>query len=163
MIYQLITIISPELSEEDLTKIPKKVADLIKNRGGKILKDEDLGRKKLATKIKKQEFGHFWRYELDISSGEAAQKFFQKDIKKVPGLMRLMIIKLKPVKIEEKVEKKIKKAVAPKPVKLGKPRVAVKSIKPKRIKPKSKIVTEMESEEDRMKTLDKKLDEILKE
>jgi small subunit ribosomal protein S6 len=176
MTYQLTTIISPELDEKELEEANKKVAELVKNRGGKVLESEDQGRKKFVYPIKKQEFGHFLTFSLDLPQGEEAQKFFQKDIKKVPGIIRFLILKPRPVRVyekpkakKEKPEKVAEVKTEPKQIKITsvkiKPAPKIDKTEVKKVaKPKkSKIVTEIESEEDRMKTLDKKLDEILKE
>lgn len=59
---------------------------------------------------------------------------------------------------EEKIEKKKEVAKPKKPVKKSE-----KDVKPKISKEVAEIETETESEEDRLKALDKKLDELLKE
>lgn len=53
--YELTVLIHPDL-EADLEKPLTKVRDIVKNAGGEITSEDNWGKKKLAYKIKKEDF-----------------------------------------------------------------------------------------------------------
>lgn len=63
--YELTVLIHPDL-EASLDAPLKKVRDIITAAGGKITKEDNWGKKKLAYKIAKQEFGIYVYMELEL-------------------------------------------------------------------------------------------------
>lgn len=63
--YELTVLIHPDL-ETDLEAPLGKVRDIIKNAGGKIAKEENQGKKKLAYSINKENFAVYVYMELEL-------------------------------------------------------------------------------------------------
>lgn len=63
--YELTILVHPDL-EIDLDKPLKKIEQIITENGGKITKQDNWGKRKLAYPIKKQEFAVYVYYELEI-------------------------------------------------------------------------------------------------
>jgi small subunit ribosomal protein S6 len=62
--YELTVLIHPDL-EADLETPLTKVRDIIKNAGGKIIREDNWGKKKLAYAIRREEFGIY--IYMDVS------------------------------------------------------------------------------------------------
>lgn len=63
--YELTVLIHPDL-EMNLEPATAKVKDLVEKNGGKIIKEEDEGKKRLAYPIKNQDFAVYRYYELEL-------------------------------------------------------------------------------------------------
>ena len=181
MSYELLYIIAESVPEKDVSEITKQVAEIIKKRQGKVAKAEILGRKKIAYPIGKNQFGTFVNTLFSVPS-ENTKKII-RDVKGTEGIIRYLmtkkIEKMREVKKEvPKKRKEIKvKGVVGEEVKLEKPKLLEKPAKPSlakamedkpapqkpALKKESEITEKISSESDRLKKLDEKLDEILRE
>ncbi len=65
--YELMLIINPTLSEEEVKSTLKEIAGIIKKHSWKIEKEDVWGEKKLAYKINNSEKGYYILYDLDIN------------------------------------------------------------------------------------------------
>lgn len=63
--YELVVLYHPDL-EVDMTKPLEKVANIISKAGGKIISEDDWGRRKLAYKINKEDFAIYRVYDLEL-------------------------------------------------------------------------------------------------
>ena len=63
--YELTVLIHPDL-EADLEKPLTKVRELIKTSGGKITKEDNWGKKKLAYQIRKEDFAVYVSMDLEL-------------------------------------------------------------------------------------------------
>jgi small subunit ribosomal protein S6 len=63
--YELVALLHPDL-EIDLDKPLKKIEKIITDLGGKILKTDNWGKRKLAYPIKKQDFAVYFYYDLEL-------------------------------------------------------------------------------------------------
>jgi small subunit ribosomal protein S6 len=63
--YELTVLIHPDL-EVDIEAPLNKVRDLVKSNGGEILKEDNLGKKRLMYRIKKQEFAVYAYFEVNL-------------------------------------------------------------------------------------------------
>ncbi|MBL8160096.1 30S ribosomal protein S6 [Candidatus Saccharibacteria bacterium] len=70
--YELTVLIHPDL-EIDLEKPLTKVRDIIKANGGEITKEENQGKKKLAYRIRGEDFAVYTYFELNLP-GSSVQK-----------------------------------------------------------------------------------------
>jgi small subunit ribosomal protein S6 len=70
--YELTVLIHPDL-EMNLTPALDKISKLIESVGGKILKDTNEGKKRLAYAIKGQEFAVYYYYELELPAQAPAK------------------------------------------------------------------------------------------
>lgn len=70
--YELTVLYHPDL-EMNMEPATNKIKDLIEKNGGKITKEEDDGKKRLAYPIKKQDFALYRFYEVELPE-DAPQK-----------------------------------------------------------------------------------------
>ncbi len=185
--YELLYIVHPDL-EGSIEKITEKVAGFITKAGGKITSSEDLGKRKLAYKIAKNDFGIYSLVYFDIESVNL--KDVERDLRLSEEIMRSMVVavpvvspvtlaKRKPrlkkeemeakkdapasiIVAEEKPEKKVtKKADKAEVAKEAVAEVAEEKVAKKAAPKKTAKAVEKE-EKERLKKLDDKLEELLK-
>jgi small subunit ribosomal protein S6 len=90
--YELTYLISDNVPESELNKVTGKVGGYIDSLGGKILKEEIWGRRKLAYPIKKQEFATYITVNFDLPAEKAHE--FERNIELTSKIIRhLMIVK----------------------------------------------------------------------
>ena len=70
--YELTVLIHPDL-EMNLELATDKIKSLLEKNGGKILKEESEGKKKLAYRIKKQDFAVYYYYEVELPAKAPAK------------------------------------------------------------------------------------------
>lgn len=70
--YELTVLIHPDL-EMNLTPATDKIKTLIESCGGKIIKDSNEGKKRLAYSIKKQDFAVYYSYDLELPAQAPAK------------------------------------------------------------------------------------------
>jgi len=107
--YQLTYLISPRLNEEELKKIEEKLNSAIKEEGGILKNSQILGRKKLTSKIKKEEEAIFVNLDFDLNPEKIEN--LKKKINSESKILRSVIIlkKERERKVEAQRVKKIKK------------------------------------------------------
>lgn len=71
--YELIFIAAPTTSEEDLTKLTSQLEHVIADKGGKVTKTENWGRKKLAYPIRKFDEGIYTFIGIEGTGQEIAE------------------------------------------------------------------------------------------
>ncbi|OGY92717.1 MAG: 30S ribosomal protein S6 [Candidatus Komeilibacteria bacterium RIFCSPLOWO2_01_FULL_53_11] len=64
--YELLYLVTTEIPENELQKIQSEISGFITQQGGKIGKDEQLGRRKLAYPIKAERYGFYMLTEFDL-------------------------------------------------------------------------------------------------
>jgi small subunit ribosomal protein S6 len=90
--YELVCILG-SLDEMAKKEIIKKIKDFIVNLGGKIEKEESLGVKKLAYRIKKQTEGDYFLFLIELDS-KAVGKLDEK-LKREENLLRYLLVRIK--------------------------------------------------------------------
>ena len=65
MEYELTVLIHPD-READLEKSLKTVRDLVTNNGGTVVKEDNWGKKRLAYRIKKQDFAIYVSFDVTL-------------------------------------------------------------------------------------------------
>ena len=89
--YELVVLYHPDL-EVDITKPLEKVAKIIADAGGKIIAEDDWGRKKLAYKIQNEEFAIYRVYTLELPA-DAVEKI--NDTLNITGeVLRFLLTKV---------------------------------------------------------------------
>lgn len=63
--YELTVLINPDL-EADIESSSKKIKDLVTSNGGEIVSEENLGKKRLAYKIKNQDFAVYLYFDVKL-------------------------------------------------------------------------------------------------
>lgn len=147
--YELLYIVPITTEEDQLVEVMEKVAGLIKENGGEITKDKNLGKQKLAYPINNIHQGHYILIEFDIKKNKL--KDLDNALRMMNRVLRHMIT-VKKIKTEAELAEE-------------------KKIKEKLLKEKEKELEEKKEEEKEGKTkteekvsieeLDKKIDELL--
>jgi small subunit ribosomal protein S6 len=92
--YELLYIVPTPFTEKDLPAVAKKIKKIIEENGGKIIKEKNLGNKKLAYPIKQVYRGFYILLNLELDS-EKIEKL-NKELKLTPEVLRHLITR--PVK-----------------------------------------------------------------
>lgn len=70
--YELTVLVHPDL-EIDLDAPLTKVRDIVKNNGGEITKEDNWGKKKLAYRIKNQDFAVYVYFDVKLPAASVAK------------------------------------------------------------------------------------------
>ena len=73
--YEIMFIVKPTLSEEDIKKVVKNFQDVITNNGGKITETVEIGQRELAYEIKKFKSGYYYVITLEANDDKAIKEF----------------------------------------------------------------------------------------
>ena len=73
--YEIMFIVKPTLSEEDIKKVLKNFQDVITNNGGKITETVEMGQRELAYEIKKFKSGYYYVITLEANDDKAIKEF----------------------------------------------------------------------------------------
>lgn len=65
--YELMLIVDPSLSEDEIKNNLKEITTLVENNSWKVEKEDIWGEKKLSYKINKSEKGYYALYDLEIN------------------------------------------------------------------------------------------------
>ncbi len=146
--YELLYIVHPDL-EGSTEKIVEKVNGFIERAGGKVTSHEDLGKRKLAYKISKNDFGVYELTNFSLESVELAK--VERDLRLSEEIMRSMIVAIPEIS-EVKAAKK-------------KPRLKREEVEAKKEELANIIVSEEKSEKPAKKTTKKaeKTEEVVEE
>lgn len=188
--YELMYILHPDL-EGSSDKINEKVAGFIKKAEGEITNQEDWGKRKLAYRIAKNDFGVYVLVNFTMPSEKLPE--IERDLRLSEEVIRFIVVTLPEVRKERKVRTRDKKdvkkpeieevkttktvetketpVVEEKIEKKEKETVAKKTTEKKKAPTKAAIEKaekatkkeEAATEKERMKKLDEKLEEILGE
>jgi small subunit ribosomal protein S6 len=135
---------------EEVRPITKKVADIIKDNGGTVTKEQNLDKQKFAYPIKGQSHGYYFLYEFDLPTDKLIN--LNRILHLTNEVLRFIIVK-KQIKSEEqlKEETKIQEKIARK-----KEKKRIEEAKVEKVAKEKKGKISLEE-------LDKKLDEILED
>lgn len=100
--YELTVLIHPDL-EVDLETPLKKVRDIIANAGGEIIKEDNWGKKKLAYKIKREDFAVY--VYMDVKLPADAPLKISNTLNITDEVLRYLL-----VKVDEKGRKALEEA-----------------------------------------------------
>lgn len=73
--YEIMFIVKPTLSEEDIKKVVKNFQDVITNNGGKITETVEMGQRELAYEMKKFKSGYYYVITLEANDDKAIKEF----------------------------------------------------------------------------------------
>jgi small subunit ribosomal protein S6 len=90
--YELVCILG-SLDEMAKKEIIKKIKDFIVDLGGKIEKEEGLGVKKLAYRIKKQTEGDYFLFLIELDSKTVGK--LDEKLKREENLLRYLLVRIK--------------------------------------------------------------------
>ena len=73
--YEIMFIVKPTLSEEDVKKVFESFSNILTSNGAKINEAKDLGQKELAYEIKKFKSGYYFLFEIESEDDKAVSEF----------------------------------------------------------------------------------------
>ena len=73
--YEIMFIVKPTLSEEDVKKVAENFSNVLTSNGAKINESQDLGQKELAYEIKKFKSGYYFLFEIESEDDKATSEF----------------------------------------------------------------------------------------
>ncbi len=73
--YEIMFIIRPTLSEDEVKKVSKDFSNIITNNGGKVTKEENMGQRELAYEIKDFKSGYYFVFEVEAKDDKAIKEF----------------------------------------------------------------------------------------
>lgn len=73
--YEIMFIVKPTLSEDEVKKVVKEFNTIIKNNGGKVTKEENMGQRNLAYEIKDFKTGYYYLFEVEAKDDKAIKEF----------------------------------------------------------------------------------------
>lgn len=159
--YEILFIIPNKFTEEEAKKVISNVKTIIETSEGKITNEEYWGKKKLAYKIKNNEYGYYSLCEFDLERKNL--EALNKNIRLNNEVLRHQIVAVKP-KTEEEIKKneEIKAKIDSKKEDEAKEEAKKESVKEdkKEEKTDKKKTSKKESKEN-LKDLDEKLEGIL--
>lgn len=89
--YELMYIVHPELKDDDLTAVKERVTGLIERSGGKVVKTEPWGLRRLAYPIRDQWEGQYVLLHLELEPQGVAE--IERDLRLVEPVMRHLIVR----------------------------------------------------------------------
>lgn len=93
--YETTYILSPDISAEERQTIQTKLKDLIQKHG-RLVKEEDWGRRRLAYSINHKEFGNY--YYMVYEADESTVQKLEHEMNLLPEILRYLSVKIKNVK-----------------------------------------------------------------
>lgn len=107
--YEVAIVYHPDL-EVDLSKAETRVTKIFKDNGGKVVKTDNWGKKKLAYPIAKNEHGVYVFYTVEIAP-EAVSKV-ESTLNITDEVLRYLIVRLDPKELAKAEAAKAEKAEA---------------------------------------------------
>ena len=100
--YELTVVLGPDV-EKDIDKALEKVRAVVTSNGGKITKEDNWGKKKLAYRINKEDFGVYVYFEIELPADAVA---------KVNGVLNITneVMRFLLVAVDEKARKAAEEA-----------------------------------------------------
>ena len=94
--YEITTILDEKTEDKKVLEFSKWIKKITEENDGKIESEEKTGRKKLAYQIKKNDFGIFIVFKIEID-GQLIKKI-HKELKLSSDIIRFLIIRLPKIK-----------------------------------------------------------------
>jgi small subunit ribosomal protein S6 len=91
-VYEVMYIVKPETAEDDVTKLNESLQGVIEKEGGSIVKLENMGRRKLAYEIKRNNEGHYVLFEIEGSGSEIAE--LERRMRVNDAIIRYMTVRV---------------------------------------------------------------------
>lgn len=92
--YEVALVLHPDL-ETELDTVLKKVETIITDLGGKIVKKDNWGKRKLAYKIKKQDWGIYVFYEINLEPTQTRE--LDTKLRITEEVIRYLIVSLEDI------------------------------------------------------------------
>ena len=73
--YEVMYIVRPNLSEDELAAVVKKFNDVLATKNSKVVNVTEMGQRELAYEIKKFRSGYYYVLEVEAETDEAIKEF----------------------------------------------------------------------------------------
>jgi len=90
--YEIIFIVRPDVTEEDVDKLIAQMEGVVASTGGKLDKTEKLGRRRLAYRVRKQREGFYVLFRLQ--GGGDTVKEFERRLKVMDTVIKYMTVRV---------------------------------------------------------------------
>lgn len=114
-VYEMMYIAIPDISDDELAKLNDSLQKVIESQGGKVVKIEDWGKRRLAYEIKHKKEGRYVLFEIEGSGREIAE--LERRMRVNDYIMRYMTVR---VDLDRKAAEKARKKREKRRVKVGK-------------------------------------------
>ena len=115
--YEVAVVLHPDL-EIDLERALTKIETVITGLGGKINNKDNWGKRKLAYKIKKQDWGIYVFYQVSLDPSQVQQ--LDNTLRITEEVMRYLVVSLEDIKSISQAKADTKNPKADKPTKVDK-------------------------------------------
>jgi len=106
--YELVFVLKPTLSEEEISSKVEGIKNLINSNGGEIFNEEKWGRKELAYPIQKFNSGYYFIINFKTENSELPGKL-EYNLRLDEDIIRFLNFKIRPPKQKEEVVEAAKK------------------------------------------------------
>ncbi|MBR5621172.1 30S ribosomal protein S6 [Candidatus Saccharibacteria bacterium] len=107
--YELTVLIHPDL-EMNLQPALDKLVKTVEKVGGKITKEVNEGKKRLAYPIAKQDFAVYYYYELDLPSGKGVAKKISDSLDIADEFLRHLLVTVDENRLKLEAKRKAREA-----------------------------------------------------
>ncbi|MBK3332318.1 30S ribosomal protein S6 [Persephonella atlantica] len=107
--YELVFVLKPTLSEEELSSKVESIKNLISSNGGEIFNEEKWGRKELAYPIQKFNSGYYFIINFKTENSELPGKL-EYNLRLDEDVIRFLNFKIRPPKQKGEKEKVVEAA-----------------------------------------------------
>ena len=90
--YEIIFIVRPDATEEDVEKLISQMEGVVTGTGGKMEKVEKMGRRRLAYRVAKQREGIYVLFRLQ-GSGDTVKEF-ERRLKVIDAVIKYMTVRI---------------------------------------------------------------------
>jgi len=90
--YELIFIVHPDVNEDDMTAVVEKVEGLVERNGGKVVRTESWGLRRLAYPIQKRWEGQYVLMQLELESQSVTG--LERDLGLTEQIMRHLVVRV---------------------------------------------------------------------
>ncbi len=73
--YEIMFIVRPTLSEDEVKKVVNDFKEIITKNDGKVTKEENMGQRELAYEIKDFKSGYYFVFEVESETDKAIKEF----------------------------------------------------------------------------------------
>lgn len=73
--YEIMFIVKPTLSEEEIKKVVENFATVLTSNGAKVIETKEMGQRELAYEIKKFKSGYYFVFEVEAENDTATKEF----------------------------------------------------------------------------------------
>lgn len=102
-LYETTVVIDSTMKADDVRNQNDRIVNFISNHGGKIVKVEDWGKRRLAYEIKKKQYGFY--LNVRFTSPEALPVLLQREYRLNESVLRYLTVKVDPLVLKSEEQK----------------------------------------------------------